>query len=86
MKRILLCALALWGCEQREPTPPMVVVAKVIGSGCSSWGCVTTAKVTSARHFTGETCTLTGTSISTGETVLLEIQQWSSGDVTCRLR
>ena len=85
MKKILLCAVALWGCGV-EPAPPVVVVAKVVGSGCSAFGCVTTAKVTSAHHFTGETCTLNGTSISAGETVLLQITAWSDGGRTCRLR
>lgn len=85
MKKILLCALALWGCDVKQ-TPPVIVVAKVIGSGCTEVRCMTTARVTSARHFTGEICTLHGTSISSGETVLLQITKWSDGVVTCRLR
>lgn len=59
-----------FGCQHERPEWSLMK-AKVVGSGCSAWGCVATLIVTTGGR-KGQHCTLNGTALNVGDTLLIE--------------
>lgn len=65
--------LLLAGCDNRSTEErPVAYLAKVSGSGCSAFGCVTAVKIISGPR-AGKTCELDGIKIADGDTVKVSL-------------